>query len=370
MVNIVRFNKNAKGDFYAVTFARIEEYFKKTGQSKTGNSKMWLKVAVVLAGLIGSYVSIITLGATSTPIMILSWISLGFWTAMTGLNICHDAIHGALSKNKTVNLIFGHLFNVVGANAYLWKLSHNQAHHSFTNIDGHDEDIKSVPLLRMSPHGPVLSVNKYQHIYAFFMYTLASISWVFIKDYVRFFKKDFAPEGGHPKSEMFQLFFYKAVYYSIYIAIPLIVLPQAWWVVVLGFVAMHMVEGFLLAIIFMLAHVVEEASFPLPDTEGKVENSWAGHQLRTTANFACDSNLAFFICGGLNFQVEHHLFPMICHIHYPAIRKIVKETASEFNLPYLEHPTFFGAIRSHRRLLKRLGSGEKAAATGEVFQAA
>ena len=118
---------------------------------------------------------------------------------------------------------------------------------------------------------------------------------------------------------------------------------------------MHAIEGFTLAIIFMLAHIIEGTEYPIPDKEGKVDMAWADLQMHTTANFATKNKLVNFLSGGLNFQIEHHLFPNVCHIHYTKISQIVKATALEYNLPYIEHPTFFGAMASHTRVLKKLG---------------
>jgi linoleoyl-CoA desaturase len=125
---------------------------------------------------------------------------------------------------------------------------------------------------------------------------------------------------------------------------------------------MHLVAGFILSMIFQPAHVVKETTFPMPNLENEIENSWAVHELLTTANFARKNAVLNWYAGGLNFQVEHHLFPTICHIHYEALAPIVKETAEEFGLPYNEFETFSEAIKSHYDMLKRLSVNEKAIA--------
>jgi linoleoyl-CoA desaturase len=248
-------------------------------------------------------------------------------------------------------------FNLVGASDYMWSIMHNIVHHTYTNIQGHDEDIELVPILRMSPHQPYKKIMKYQHIYAFILYGFTTLSWVFFKDYKKFFQKQIGnyENKNHPKSEYFFLFFYKIAYYFLFIALPIMVLDMSWWQVLLGFVLLHLVEGFTLAIIFVLAHVVDGPEFPLPDEKGVIESNWAIHQLRTTSNFCTDNDFVSFICGGLNFQVEHHLFPKICHVHYKPLSRIVRSTAEEFGVPYFEQPKFFTAVGSHIRLLKKLG---------------
>lgn len=192
----------------------------------------------------------------------------------------------------------------------------------------------------------------------FFFYLFTTLSWVFKNDYVNFFRKDWGwyKNPDHPKIEYFRLFFYKALYYFMFLVLPFMVVDLPWYFILLGFILLHFVEGMTLAIVFQLAHVVEGAEFPEPNEEGKVKDSWAIHQLRTTANFARNSKLANFICGGLNFQIEHHLFPAICHIHYTKLAPIVQSTAREYGLPYNESKTFMGALMSHIRMMQKLGT--------------
>lgn len=122
---------------------------------------------------------------------------------------------------------------------------------------------------------------------------------------------------------------------------------------------MHWVAGFTLAVIFQMAHVIEETEHhPFPHGTGTIDNQWAIHQLETTANFGTGNRFLNWYAGGLNFQVEHHLFPNICHIHYKAISKIVKETAQEYGVAYNEKPSLAAAVASHYRLLRKLGHGE------------
>lgn len=317
---------------------------------------MMCKVMFYPAVLLTSYLLLITV-ADSVALQFLLWIILGFFIAFIGLNISHDAVHGSLSSNKTVNRLLGYTFNVIGANSYMWNITHNIVHHTYTNIEGHDEDIQLLSLLRMSPHQKLRKVHRYQHWYAFFFYSLASLMWVFIKDYIKFFKKEIGnyDNKSHPPVEYVILFVSKAVYYTLFIVIPFVFIKALWWQILLGFIVMHLVQGLTMAIIFMLAHVVEETDFPIPNNTGTIENTWAVHQLYTTADFGRNNNFLTFFCGGLNFQVEHHLYPRICHVHYKKISEIVKETALTYHLRYNESITFGNAIGSHIRFLKTLG---------------
>lgn len=282
---------------------------------------------------------------------------LGAFAAFLGFNVCHDAIHGAFSKSSKVNKVLSRVFYMIGANPYLWNISHNIVHHTYTNIPGHDEDIEVAPgLIRLSHDEKVNKLQRYQHLYAFWLYGLASLLWVFRKDFKKFFQKNIGQHKlQHPKREYYNLFISKFLYYFMFLVLPMLVLDVAWWQVLIGFVVMHLAEGVVMGLIFQLAHVVEGTDFPVPNAEGNIEEAWAEHQLRTTANFAPDSALASFLLGGLNRQIEHHLFPKVCHIHYPAISKIVRETAREFELPYITSPTFMEALQSHYRTLRKFG---------------
>ncbi|MGB0525825.1 MAG: fatty acid desaturase family protein, partial [Flammeovirgaceae bacterium] len=304
------------------------------------------------------FYSLIIFGGFNVYTMWLFAAILGFFCACIGFNISHDAIHGAYSSKHWVNKFIGVItFNVLGANDHVWRMTHNLVHHTYTNIPGHDEDIDVAPgLVRLSPEEELKPHMKYQHFYAMPLYGLASISWVFRKDFKKFFQKQIGQtENKHKPMDYFNLFFFKALNYTLFIIIPLIVLDITWWQFIIGFVTMHMFFGLTLGLVFQLAHVVEGPEFPEPNEAGNIEEVWAIHQMRTTANFAMNSWLANFICGGLNMQIEHHLFPLVCHTHYRQISKIVKATAHEFGVPYHENKTFLGATMSHIRMLKKFG---------------
>jgi linoleoyl-CoA desaturase len=353
----LRFIGTQKTDFFATVRKRVDSHFAQHNLSKNANGAMWAKTAFFLVGIVLLY-GLLLSGIFPLWGMLCLAVLIGMFAAFIGFNVCHDAIHGSFSKNPKVNYLLGLVFNVLGANAYVWGITHNMVHHTYTNIPGHDEDLDIAPgLIRMSPEEKINQIQRYQHLYAFLLYGLASLSWVFRKDFQKFFQKKIGnyANSHHPKKELFNLFFFKIVYYTLFIVVPLLVLEITWWQFLIGFVAMHLAEGLVLGLVFQLAHVVEGTEFPLPNADGNIEEVWAAHQMRTTANFACTSAWAHFFCGGLNMQIEHHLFPKICHIHYPAISRIVKETAQEYNLPYIENSSFATALQSHYRLLKKLG---------------
>ncbi len=341
MTKKVKFTNTNKSTFYATLRKRVDSYFEDQNLSVHANGAMWFKAFFFLGGFIALYL-LILLGNFNALTMVCLAILLGMFGAFVGFNICHDAIHKAFSDKPFINKIFSILFSLVGASAYVWSICHNIVHHTYTNIAGHDEDIDVAPgLIRFCENEPVNKIQRYQHFYAFGLYSLAMLSWVFRKDYKKFFQTKIGCQvANHPRIEYFNLFFFKFVYYFLFI---------------IGFLALQFSQGLVLGLVFQLAHVVEGTSFPHPNEDGNIEEAWAAHQMMTTANFAVNSKLAGFLCGGLNRQVEHHLFPKICHIHYPAIGKIVKDTALEFNLPYIESPTFMDALGSHYRMLRKLG---------------
>ncbi len=352
----LKFNTATRSRFLSTTNSRVNQYFKETGYSKHANTAMWFKTVLFLAGMVALYGLIIS-NAFSVWAMLPMAVGLGMFSAFVGFNVCHDAIHGSFSSNKNVNKALGLVFHLLGANPYVWSITHNLVHHNYTNIPGHDEDIDVAPgLLRLSAEDPIYKIQRFQHWYAFPLYSLASLSWAFRKDYKKFFQEKVGQfESDHPKIEYFNLFFYKTLYYFLFIALPIIVLDAAWWQVLLGFLALQMAQGLTMGLVFQLAHVVEGTAFPMPNESGNMEEAWAEHQMRTTANFATECKVAAFFLGGLNRQIEHHLFPKICHIHYPNIGKIVRETALEFNIPYIESDTFGAALKSHYRMLRKLG---------------
>ncbi len=352
----IRFNKTRLADFYPEVKRRVDEYFESRQISKHANGAMVAKTLFILTMFVGTYVLIISNLFAPWVVLLLAIVN-GFFTALIGLNIAHDAIHGSFSSNHYVNRAVALWFNIIGANDYMWKITHNIVHHTYTNIPHHDEDIELVPILRLNPEQERWNIHKYQHIYAFLLYPLTSLSWVFLKDYRKYFQTKIGNYDNtrHPKWELFRLIGFKLVYYTLFIVIPFTVINLPWYYILMGFLIMHIVEGITLALVFQLAHTVEGTDFPSPDENGEIDNSWAAHQMYTTADFARKNPVANFLFGGLNFQIEHHLFPKVCHIHYSKISPIVEQTAKDFNLPYIENETFIGAIKSHVRILKAFG---------------
>lgn len=336
---------------------RVADYFESRGISDKANRSMVLRTAVMLLLTFGSYGLILT-GDFGPWVMICLCVAMGVGLAGIGLGVAHDALHGSYSKSAQVNAVIGSLFDLVGANSYLWILTHNKIHHTYTNVPGLDEDIAvTSPMLRTSPTEPLRSFHRWQQLYAWPLYGLATINWLYIKDYKYIFAKrlgSFDPVD-HPAAEIRKLFLWKAIAYTWTMVLPLLVLDIAWWQYLVGFLAFHGTAGLILGVVFMMAHVVEEAAFPEVNAAGELEDGWMVHQCRTSVNFARRNRLLTWYLGGLNYQLEHHLFPGVCSVHYPAISSIVERMCNEHDVPYREHPTLGMAMRSHYRQLRTFG---------------
>lgn len=350
---------NKDRDFVSTLNKRINEHFRSGNISKHGNVEMYVKTVCMFLLYFGPYLLILTGSISGTVPLIVAALVMGIGLAGIGLSVMHDANHGAYSSKTWVNNALGYSINLVGANAFNWKIQHNVLHHSFTNVHDHDEDISPRGVLRLSPSTPWKAAHRYQFIYAWFLYGLMTIAWMMFNDFARIRRYDQSGLARKQKAnirlEWFIMIASKMFYIGYIFVVPLLFTSLFWWQIVIGILLMHYVAGFVLAIIFQPAHVVEGTAYPLPDESSTMENNWAVHQLQTTSNFGNESPWFSWYVGGLNFQIEHHLFPNICHVHYRSIAGIVRSTASEFGFPYKSFRTFPEALRAHTRMLKQLG---------------
>ena len=360
MLKRVKFINKDKTDFFPTLSVRVNQYFKDNNISRYANAEMVLKTIGILAIFFVPYGLLIS-GYLSLPLMFLMACIMGVGKAGIGLSIMHDANHGGYSSNPMINKFVEFSMYIVGGNRYTWKLQHNVLHHTYTNIYGMDEDIDPPKgLMRFSPEAKHYLHQKYQHIYSVFFYGLMTFFWASGKDFLQLYryKKKGLVKG--PKYKMAKeigiLIVSKIVYYIYLLYIPMMLLDITFGQWFIGFFCMHFIAGVILALIFQMAHAITETKFPVPDDKRNIENEWAVHQMYTTANFARSNKLLSWYVGGLNYQVEHHLFPKICHIHYSKLATIVKNTAEEFGLPYHDHPTFVSALKSHFKLMKELGN--------------
>jgi len=346
---------SVKQSFHVELKKRINDYFETSGKSVTGNKQLFIKAGVLFTAFLGLYIHLVFF-TPSTIWAVLECVILGLVVAGIGFNIMHDGAHGSFSKYKWVNNVAAFSLNLLGGSSFMWNVKHNVIHHAYTNIDGVDDDIDIQPWMRMSSTQPKLKMHKYQHFYFWFLYSMLYILWVFVLDYQKYFKRKI---GGMPLKKMtawdhIVFWGFKAIYLFLFFLVPFYTVGFV--PTIIGFLIFSVIAGFILSIVFQLAHTVEHTHFPVPhDESGKLDDEWAFNQLKTTANFAPKNKLISWLVGGLNYQIEHHLFPKISHVHYPAIRKIIKQACSEFNVPYTEYKKMSHAVISHVLFLKQMG---------------
>lgn len=353
----VKFSNAGPSVFFPTLRKRVDAYFTSHGIRKTGGTGMLYKAGFMLSLYLCPYL-LILFGNFSSLAMAAMCVVMGFGLAGVGMSVMHDAIHGSLADSKATNRLLGASIYLLGGNAYNWEVQHNRLHHTYTNIHDVDEDITGKFLLRLSYGDKLKSIHRFQHIYAFFLYGLMTLSFLW-KDFKEIALFNRLSKSGFtkpfPRKEILRLIWTKVVYLIFIVAVPLYFLDITFGQWVLGFLLMHLTAGMILSTIFQMAHIVEGAEQPEPDEEGSIENAWAVHQLQTTANFAGGSRLISWFIGGLDYQIEHHLFPSISHVHYHALSPIVKATALEFGLDYNAKKDFMHALSSHVRTLKKLG---------------
>ncbi len=341
--------------FYSELKEKVSAYFEEVKIPSTGNFQLFLKAVILVVGFVSTYVSLVFF-TPSTFFAIVECVILGGLIAAIGFNVMHDGAHGSFSTNKGINTVASFTLNVLGGSSFMWNMKHNIIHHTYTNVEGVDDDIEIQPWMRMSKSQKRYQLHKYQHLYFWFFYSILYISWIFITDYMKYFKGKIGEINIKKMyvSDHFIFWGFKILHLVLFIGIPIYFLGFINWLI--GFLIITIFAGFVLSIVFQLAHTVEHTSFVLPDKDsGKIEDDWALHQLKTTSNFATKSKLISWLVGGLNFQIEHHLFPKISHIHYPAISKIIKQVCKEYGIAYNEYPKVRYAVASHISFLQQMG---------------
>jgi linoleoyl-CoA desaturase len=349
--------KFGAGDrFYAEVRRRVDQFFRTTGKSRRDCPQMYLKTAVVLAWFAACYGLLVFVMGTwwlALPVAML----LGMSMAAIGFNVQHDGGHHAYSAHGWVNRLMAMSLDLLGGSSYIWARKHNGIHHAYANITGHDDDIDVGIFGRLSPHQKRLRFHRLQQFYMWPLYGFLPLKWQLYDD----FRDVVTGQAGgqpYPRPKGWDLAVFlggKAVFFSLALVIPLMLHPV--WTVLLFYLAASFVQGLMLGVVFQMAHCVEEAAFPMPRSDtGRMETTWSVHQLETTVDFARKSRLLSWLVGGLNFQIEHHLFPQICHVNYPQISSLVEQTCREFGLKYVAQESLSASIASHFRWLRRMGS--------------
>jgi len=346
---------NSSHLFFQSVKNEVESYFRNRQLKKTGNWKLYSKALILIPFSVALYGYLLLGNYTWISGMLLS-VLLGTTLVSIAFNVMHDACHGSYSSKKWVNGLMGLTMNALGSNAFIWKIKHNIIHHTYTNIDGIDDDLSNGPLLRLCPTQKWRPIHRFQFLYMYILHAISTLAWILGTDFYKFLTKKIHTTKINTIDLKEHLIFWlsKLLYCFFYVALPIYFVGWQSWLV--GFLLLHATMGVILSIVFQLAHVVEKTSFDSVEENDKViESEWAVHEIMTTADFAGKNKIVSWFVGGLNFQIEHHLFPQISHVHYSAISKIVRHQCEIFGLPYHYYPSMTQAVYSHVRLMKKLG---------------
>ena len=356
----MRFKHN-DDEFWQTLQARVNAYFREGGISPYWNSGMALKIGILFLAFVLPYL-VLLFGNLPGWAMLLCCVLLGLSMAGIGLAVSHQAVHNAISPNKYVNRLFGLSFNMLGMSDYIWKIKHNVYHHTYTNVFEKDEALREGDLIRMSRDAPYKAIHRKQHIYSFFVYAIFTIFWAFALDFEKFFRyrRNGSEQSGKGHSWQESALFFGTKIYYVFVAfiLPHLVAGISYPQIILGFIVVHIIASLIVTHVLQVEHLVEQTTHVTPDAEGMIHRSWAVNQLEGTSNFKANNFLFEWYLGGSNYQIEHHLFPKICAVHYPALSKIIRQTASEYQLDYHVFESFPQALKAHYQFLKELGSNE------------
>ncbi|MDO9373756.1 MAG: acyl-CoA desaturase [Ferruginibacter sp.] len=362
---------NRNNEFYQSLKSSVDQYFISNRIKKTGDWRLYTKTITLIGAAIGLYLTLMFVNLPGLAALAICGI-LGYTFACIGFSVMHDANHGSYSTKPWLNDLLGLSANALGASSYFWKQKHNIIHHTYTNVDGIDDDIAKSPIIRQCESQKWVPAHRIQHLYLLPIYALSSIFWIFFMDFTKYFTRKIYTTEAWKMTRKNHFIFWgtKISFFTFYVFLPIMVWGFGSWLA--GFFVLHAVMGLTLSLVFQLAHVVENTEFEniaLDETK-HIDSAWAEHELRTTANFAMGNKVISWFVGGLNYQIEHHLFPRVSHVHYPAISKLVMEKCKEFNLPYNKYDTMSEALASHFRVMKMLGQKPALAQEQAAQQAA
>ena len=347
--------------FPKVLRRRLDDFFSDGNISPKADRTMWVKIAVGLAVLAGSWIALYALKPDSWKFVGLYLLNAIAQTFLL-LNIAHDSNHNAISSVRTVNKALNYVFDVCGISSYMWRILHHRGHHSCINLHGEDDALTGRRVLRFTPHEPRAPLQRFQHIYALFLYALFSLDYVFLRDFECFFfpSHDYLKSTKHRLREYVILFAGKGFYLTYMLILPVVLLGKSPSLVGLSFLLAHLIIGLSVALVFQTTHSVDSTYFPLSRSEF---DNGIYHIFATTADYATTNPFVSWLVGGLNHHIVHHLCPFVCHTHYAGLTRIVKETAEEYGVPYRQHPTVGRAIKHHLLLLKQLGNQDQFSST-------
>lgn len=355
------YNHAKEKDFQSALKSRVNTYFTENKISTKATPLMWIKTILYITLYYGTWATL-ALQPHSLPTTIELMVFFAVMTILLAFNVCHDAVHQAISGNKKIDhWIFYLTFNLLGPNAYLWQIRHNNAHHFFVNIPGSDMDIDGTDMIRVAPHKNWKPHHRFQHLYCGLLYSIFTMHWILFKDFKIFGMKTFGnvTDLNHSPWRLVEMIVWKLLYLSYMIAIPALILPYSVGTILLAFVGFHLFMSFWLLVFFAASHISTESHYVAHDENGNMPHSFYEHQLLTSVDFHPRNKIFGFFFGGFNAHVAHHMFPQHASVHYSEISKIIRNTALEFNLPYREM-NIGEIIVDHFRMMKVLGAGPRA----------
>lgn len=343
----------------------VAQYFSDNNLSRFATRGIWVKMIFFMTLYWGLYALLLLVPMPNFIV----WVIVATYVAY---NICHDAAHETFSSNKTINnIIYYFSFNMLGTNAYLWKIRHKHAHHVFPNVPGCDVDIEGNNIMRLGPHTKWQPKFKYQILYGAILYCVYTLYWVFIKDFVIFSWSELANMKNIKLSlnQAVLLIVNKILYFTYMLFIPYMVLELSFGAIFFGFVTMHVSLSLWMALTLFSSHLAMETQFPIPDKNGVINHTYSQHQLLTALDYHPTSKIANFFFGGFNSHAAHHLFPQYCSIHYCDISKIIEQKTSEYGITY-NKTTLFNSFKSHLKYLWYMGQEPDLVGVGNHQQSA
>jgi linoleoyl-CoA desaturase len=337
---------------------RVDEYFQNTGRSRRGGWPMYVKTAIILCLFAASYVLLVFVAQSLWQGLLLA-AALALCTAAIGFNIQHDGGHRAYSNRRWANRLAAWTLDLIGGSSLRWRWKHSVIHHRYVNITGYDSDIEMGLLGRFSPHQTRRWWHRWQHLYLWPLYGLLAVKMQLVDDYRYVITGRL---GSHrvprPRGRELAIFAAgKSLFLAWALVLPMLLHPV--WTVLFYYAVASLVLGMVMVLVFIIPHLVDKADFPLPrEDTGRMEKPWAVHQALVTVNFSPGNRVLTWLVGGLNYHKEHHLFPLVCHVHYHGISKVVEETCRQFDVPYNTHRSFWAGIAAHYRWLRRMGRGD------------
>jgi linoleoyl-CoA desaturase len=343
------------GAFVRETRRDVEQYLRRPGVRMSGALQLYAKTAVAFALTVAAWLGLVVV----RPGLVLGLVCLAglvLGSILTAFCVQHDANHGAYFRTRRANHLMGWTADaLLGFSSYTWRVKHNVAHHTYTNVVGYDDDISQTPFLRLAPAQAPKPWYRLQWLYVWPLYCLLVLRWQVGADFAALMHRRIGRSALRwpRRYDFLGLVGGKAVFVGWALVLPLLVYP--WWVVLAGYVGFSMTVSLIAATTFQLAHAVDGADTATPDEVARAARPWGKHQVETTVDFCPRNPVLTWLLGGLNFQIEHHLFPRVQHTHYAHIAAIVQRNCARHGIRYTSQPSLWAALRAHARHLRAMG---------------